>query len=276
MFKQREAIIRLLKDDDPETVYLTKRQLAQGGAETIGDLRDLLSLDDEQVASHIREILAEVESRCARQRFERACCQLGDTVELEEACWLLAQIFLPAVDIRPYRQLLDSWGAELRRRLASANTDSSRVQLVAEFLGKELDFHGNEDAYYDVRNSLMPCVIDSRLGIPISLSVLYMFVGRRASIALEGVNLPGHFVGRHGTVLFDCFYRGEILTTRDCARILARQGHTLDATHLQPAHPRLIMMRILANLLHIFEREDNKDQQQLVASWIRLMNRRAD
>ena len=120
------------------------------------------------------------------------------------------------------------------------------------------------------------CVIDSRLGIPISLSVLYMFVGRRASIALEGVNLPGHFVGRHGTVLFDCFYRGEILTTRDCARILARQGHTLDATHLQPAHPRLIMMRILANLLHIFEREDNKDQQQLVASWIRLMNRRAD
>lgn len=272
MFKQREAIIRLLKDDDPETVLLTKRQLAQGGAETIGDLRDLLALDDEQVASHIREILAEVESRCAKQRFERACGQVRDTIELEEACWSLAQVFLPRVEIRPYRELLDSWGAELRRRLIAVKTELNRVQVIAEFLGKELDFHGNEDAYYDVRNSLIPCVIDSRLGIPISLSVLYMFVGRRASITLEGVNLPGHFVGRHGTVLFDCFYRGQILTTRDCARILARQGHTLDPMHLQPAHPKLIMMRILANLLHIFEREDDKEQQQLVANWIRLIH----
>jgi regulator of sirC expression with transglutaminase-like and TPR domain len=272
MFKQREAIIRLLKDDDPETVRLTKRQLAEGGPETIGDLRDLLALDDEQVASHIREILAEVEGRSAKQRFERVCTQVSNTIELEEASWLLAQIFLPTVEIQPYRQLLDSWGAELRRRLVNVNTDTSRIQLIADFLGKELDFHGNEDAYYDVRNSLIPCVIDSRLGIPISLCVLYMFVGRRASIALEGVNLPGHFVGCHGTVLFDCFYRGEILTAHDCARILARQGHTLDPKHLQPAHPKLIMMRILANLLHIFEREDDKEQQQLVASWIRLMN----
>lgn len=272
MFKQRQAIIRLLKDEDPETVHLTKRQLAEGGAETIGDLRDLLALDDEQVAFHVREILAEVEGRCAKQRFERVCAHVNDPIKLEEACWLLAQIFLPTIEMQPYRKLLDSWGAELRRRLVNAKTDSGRVQLIVEFLGKELDFHGNEDAYYDVRNSLIPCVIDTRLGIPISLTVLYMFVGRRASVTLEGVNLPGHFVGRHGTVLFDCFYRGKILTTQDCARILARQGHTLHPTHLQPAHSKLIMMRILVNLLHIFEREDDKEQRQLVASWIRLVD----
>src|SRR6516165_7534453 len=103
MLKQREAIIRLLKDDDPETVHLIKQQLAEGGTETIPDLRDLLSTDDKQVAFHSREIL--------------------DPVELERACWYLAQIFIPGVDVEPYRKTIDSWGRELRVRLSGHDSD---------------------------------------------------------------------------------------------------------------------------------------------------------
>jgi hypothetical protein len=85
MFKQREAIIRLLKDDDPETVHLTKKQLAEGGTETIPDLRDLLSIDDKQVAFHIQEILSEIEIRHAKIAFEEICQKISDPVELEWA-----------------------------------------------------------------------------------------------------------------------------------------------------------------------------------------------
>src|SRR5271166_3043029 len=78
MFKQREAIIRLLKDSDPETVDLTKRQLARGGSATIPDLRDLLSTDDERVTQHVREILTEIESQCAKEAFDNRCGRITD------------------------------------------------------------------------------------------------------------------------------------------------------------------------------------------------------
>ena len=85
---------------------------------------------------------------------------------------------------------------------------------MSQFFGKELGLRGNEDDYYNARNSLLPCVMDSRLGIPISLSLLYMIVGRRADLRVEGINLPGHFVVRHGGILLDPFHEGRLLTAK--------------------------------------------------------------
>jgi regulator of sirC expression with transglutaminase-like and TPR domain len=121
---------------------------------------------------------------------------------------------------------------------------------------------------------LLPCVIDSRVGIPISLSVLYIAVARRAAVMVEGINLPGHFVVRLGSVLFDPFHEGRMLTPRDCAEILARQSLTLESAHLQTASPRLVLMRMLANLLYIFEGEDDNELHQQMAAWIRLLDPR--
>jgi regulator of sirC expression with transglutaminase-like and TPR domain len=272
MFKQREAIIRLLKDDDPETVHLTKQQLAEGGAETIPDLRDLLSTDDKQVTFHIQEILSEIENRHAKIAFEEICQKISDPIELERACWYLAQIFISGVDVEPYQKTIESWGRELRVRVSAHGSDASRVAAMAQFFGTDLGFRGNQDDYYNVRNSLLPCVIDSRLGIPISLSVLYIIVARRASIAVDGINLPGHFVVRHGTVLFDPFAGGRILTTRDCAEILSKQALTLDPSHLQVADPKVILVRMLSNLLYIFELEDDEALHGMVTKWIHLLD----
>jgi regulator of sirC expression with transglutaminase-like and TPR domain len=143
---------------------------------------------------------------------------------------------------------------------------------MAQFFGRELGFRGNADDYYSARNSLLPCVMDSRLGIPISLSVLYMIVAGRASVIVEGINLPGHFVVRHGAILFDPFHEGRALTTRDCAEILSHQKLTLHPSHLQTAQPRLILIRILANLVYIFEKDKNEPFHDMVAKWIRLLD----
>ena len=113
MFKQRDAIIRLLKDDDPETILLIKQQLVRGGAETIPDLRDLLSIDDERVTVHIREILTEIEIEHAGAAFEEVCRRISSQPELEQACWYLAQIFLPGVEIDLYKKTVDTWADEL-------------------------------------------------------------------------------------------------------------------------------------------------------------------
>jgi len=272
MFKQREAIIRLLKDSDAETVNLTKQQLVQGGAKAIPDLRDLLSTDDQRVTLHVREILTEIEIRHAKGAFEEICGTISDLVDLERACWYLAQIFQPGVDIEPYQKTIDAWSRELRDRLSHCDSDSSRAGAMAQLFGKDIGLRGNEDDYYNARNSLLPCVMDSRLGIPISLSLLYMIVGRRAAVAVEGINLPGHFVVRHGTVLLDPFHEGRILTTSDCAQILSGQNRTLHRDHLQPAQPKLILIRMLANLLYIFQQEQNGPLHTMIAQWIHLLD----
>jgi len=272
MFKQREAIIRLLKDNDPETVNLTKQQLVQGGTGAIPDLRDLLSTDDQQVAVHVREILTEIEIRHAKVAFEEICGRISDLVDLEQACWYLAQIFQPGVDVESYQRTVDSWSRELRDRLSLCDSNYSRAMAMAQLFGKELRLRGNEDDYYNAQNSLLPCVIDSRLGIPISLSLLYMIVGRRASVVVEGINLPGHFVVRHGDVLLDPFHEGRILTTRDCAQILSYQNRTLHHDDLQTAHPKLILIRMLANLLYIFQHEQNGPLHKMITQWIHLLD----
>jgi regulator of sirC expression with transglutaminase-like and TPR domain len=273
MFKQREAIIRLLRDDDPDTVLLTKHQLAQGGTETIPDLRDLLELNDDKLSLHIREILSEIESRDAKDRFTQLCSSIQDGTQLEQACWLLAQIFLPGIEIDPYIRQFDHWGDQLAQQTRESLTAVERVRLISSFLGHDLGFRGNTEDYYNLRNSLLPCVVDSRLGIPISLSVIYMSIARRASLQVEGVNLPGHFVVRHADIIFDPFYQGRVLTPHDCAEILAQQKIGLHPTHLEPTPPRLILLRILANILHIFEGSDEDDLQTSLKSWIQIVEK---
>ena len=272
MFKQREAIIRLLKDTDPETVSLTKQQLVQGGAESIPDLRDLLTTDDQLVTLHVQEILTEIEIRHAKEAFDEICGTISDLVDLERGCWCLARIFQPGVDVESYQERVEAWSRELRVRLASCDSDTSRAVAMAQFFGKDLGLRGNEEDYYNARNSLLPCVMDTRLGIPISLSLLYMIVGQRAAIQVEGINLPGHFVVRHGGVLLDPFHAGRILTTSDCVRILSGQQRTFRHDHLQTAHPKLILIRMLANLLYIFQHEQNGPLHQMIMRWIQLLD----
>jgi regulator of sirC expression with transglutaminase-like and TPR domain len=274
MFKQREAIIRLLRDSDPETVDLTKRQLARGGSATIPDLRDLLSTDDTRVTQHVREILTEIELKFANERFEGLCETIADLPDLERASWYLAQIFQPDVDIEPYQRTVDAWGRTLRGRLSTCSSDMSRALTIGHYLGKELGLRGNEDDYYNARNSLLPYVIDSRLGIPISLSVLYMIVARRAACVVDGINLPRHFVVRHGTVLLDPFNQGQILTTSDCEQFFARQNRTLHQDLLQSANPKLILYRMLANLLYIFQHEQDGSSYKMIMRWIRRLEQK--
>ena len=272
MFKQREAIIRLLKDNDPDTVNLTKQQLVHGGAATIPDLRDLLAAGDQLVALHVGEILTEIETRQAKEAFDEVCGTISDLVDLERACWCLARIFEPGVDVESYQKIVDTWSRELRVRLASCDSDTSRAVAMARFFGKDLGLRGNEEDYYNARNSLLPCVMDSRLGIPISLSLLYMIVGQRAAVRVEGINLPGHFVVRHGGVLLDPFHEGRILSTGDCAQILSSQKRTFHLDHLQTAHPKLILIRMLANLLYIFQHEQNGPSHKMIMQWIHLLD----
>ena len=274
MYPQKEALVRLLSDDDEQTVRLVKEQLATEGAEHLDDLRDLAGCDNPVAALQARDVLHEVMQNESLERFEVLCAAFSDSSDLEEACWLLAAAMLRGFEPSPYRQRLSGWGAELARRLRRATTERQRVGIMADLMAGELVFTGNTDDYYNDRNSLLPCVLDSRKGIPISLTLVYMLVGHHAGMPVAGINLPGHFLARHGEVFFDPFHHGRILSRGDCEEILRRQNQRLEDWHLAPASPRQMLARILANLLYVYHRKGDGAQYARLKNWSHLLVRR--
>lgn len=279
MFEQHHAIVRLLRDNDPETIALLKTQFVESGPDIIPHLRDLLAVDDATVTRHASEILSEIESRQALEDFSLLCQFFADDSEIEPACWLLARILRPGLETDPYMRQLDTWGRLLAERIAAAGGHGAvparrRVSMLTELLSTELGFRGNADRYYDISNSLLPNVIETRLGIPISLSVLYIAVAARAGLRVDGINLPGHFIVRHDEVFFDPFHRGKILLQSDCEAILRKQKLSYQPAFLEAANGRMVLTRVLANLLYIYQDAGDEDQHARVADWLRALERK--
>jgi regulator of sirC expression with transglutaminase-like and TPR domain len=271
MFPQHKAITRLLLDDDPATVELTKQQLLEGGAKNIPDLLDLLSGASGKLGKIVRELVAAIEVTDARQQFTKTCRSISSLDDLEEICWLLAKVFLPGINLTRYRGLLDEWADEIRRRIESLDSEPAQLEFLPDFFGSHLGFRGNSDDYYSIRNSLLPCVIDSRRGIPTSLALIYLFVGRRAGLEITGVDLPGHFLVRYHGQLFDPFEGGRILRYQDCLKALHDKRNESIATVSAVVSPKVILAHILSNLLYILEHEEHHEYRGMVSNWLSLV-----
>ncbi|MDD5198490.1 MAG: transglutaminase-like domain-containing protein [Terrimicrobiaceae bacterium] len=271
MIGQKEAIVRLLQDNDPETVRLVKEQLAAVGEDARDDLASLAEFEDERVSRHAREVLDLIADREAEDEFTLLCHLFGDHHDLERANWMLGRALIPGIDFTPLETKVNAWGRRFLLKSSGAVSSRERVLLLANFMSGELGFRGNTEDYYSEKNCLLPCVIESRLGIPITLTLLYMMVAARAGMCVEGINLPGHFIARHGDLYFDPFHRGRILTKADCVSILAKQHLSLQKTHLADATARQILVRVLANLLYVFDLKHDLDNHSKVNAWIRAL-----
>ncbi len=148
MFPQHKAITRLLLDDDPATVELTKQQLLEGGAKNIPDLLDLMAGANGKLGKIIRELVTAIEVTDAREEFTKTCRSISSLDDLEEICWLLAKVFLPGINLTRYRGLLDEWADEVRRRSESLDSEADQLGFLPEFFGTYLGFRGNSDGFW--------------------------------------------------------------------------------------------------------------------------------
>ena len=185
-----------------------------------------------------------------------------DHFDLAEACLLLACDVYPALDIAGYLAQLDDMAAAVSRRVASDAFAERKVIALNRYLFDELRFSGNVDDYYDPRNSYLNEVIERRRGIPITLSVIYLEVGRRLGLNLKGVSFPGHFLVKlivtRGNLVLDPFAGGEAQSEAELRQRLAKvlpsgqAGNVPLDSYLEAATPRQIVARILRNLKNIY------------------------
>jgi regulator of sirC expression with transglutaminase-like and TPR domain len=180
----------------------------------------------------------------------------GDpSATLDRAALGLATIECPRLDPAPSLAALDQIAAELRVRLASESGGSAFVQAANAYLFGELGFRGNQTEYDDARNSCLNLVLERRLGLPITLSVIYIEVARRLDRPVSGIGLPGHFVVRYDDGDFssyiDPFHGGKLLSKLDCVTLAHEITGTdagSDPSALEPVTTRYILVRMLNNL----------------------------
>lgn len=194
------------------------------------------------------------------ERFSELLCQ--EDFGLAEACLLIAQDAYPDLDIAHYLTRIDALAATVRSRVAGDAFAEQKVVALNRHLFAELGFRGNALDYYDPRNSYLNQVLERRTGIPITLSILYLEIGRRLGLRLQGVSFPGHFLVKlrvsGGQLVLDPFCGGEAQSETELRARLAqvlpqREADTLPlAQFLQAATSRQILARLLRNLKGIY------------------------
>lgn len=195
-------------------------------------------------------------------------------ISIEEAALILARDAYPGLDVGRYLGQLDEIAAPLVPRIETLRggrgvAAPAVAALLGDHLFKRLGFRGNDTAYYDPRNSYLNDVIESRVGIPISLAIVVLAVARRCGVAAEGIGFPGHFLVRLGgpvamgrgpnEIAGGCYvdpFRGvRVLDRPALERLLVRvagPGSSLSPEHLNIADRRAMVVRMLTNLRGIF------------------------
>jgi len=192
-----------------------------------------------------------------------------DPVDVAKAALVIARIEYPTLDAAPSIDALERLGERAAARLGGAAAISvrSRIATLNAFLFEEERFAGNRSHYMDFRNSLLNVVLGRRLGIPLTLALVYIEVARRAGVDVEGVAFPGHFLMRVPlgardpdlrALVLDPFSGGAEMDDAACQRLLGTHlGHVseelpFDRALLRPCSVRQMLARMLNNLKRIY------------------------
>ena len=190
---------------------------------------------------------------------------------LPHCALLMARVAYPELDPSPFLRQLQQMGTTARDHLEIGLGGSpprrTRLRIVTEFVYGQLGFVGNHEQYDDPRNSLLNDALSRRTGIPITLALVFIDVARRAGLAVEGVNFPGHFLVRclpdgdnradATPLLVDPFHAGALLTDAECARLLRTSlgdDAIVEPGMLRTASKRDVLLRMLLNLKRAYLR----------------------
>jgi regulator of sirC expression with transglutaminase-like and TPR domain len=196
---------------------------------------------------HVRQLFAEVMNKPENR------------LDLGRAALLIASEEYPGLDILRYVAKLEAMAAAVRRQVEGTVDPLVKIDYLNRYLFLERGFRGNSQEYYDPRNSFLNDVLDRQLGIPITVSIVYMEVGRRVGMPLQGVGMPGHFIVKYansdGDIYIDPFNKGRVLSREACEELIEQmygEPVPFQETFLATVTKKQILARMLMNLKAIY------------------------
>jgi regulator of sirC expression with transglutaminase-like and TPR domain len=201
--------------------------------------------------------------RTSQEILEQELSQ-GESIDMARAALALAVDDYRGLDLELFSRTLDTLAGRVRARSGDSASLVDRLLALRAVLSDEEHYRGNLESYDDPRNSFFNEVMQRKLGIPITLSLVYTETARRAGIPLFGVAFPAHFCAAarapHGAIVVDPFDNGRLLDAQGCRELFARTVPDVEfsAEMIRPAAPRAVLYRMLNNLKHIYmERNDS-------------------
>lgn len=259
----------LVKDISPKQAAAEEvlKQLTPDGAVASTVLREKAK-ELEQQAERLRQLAGDV-------HVKKVQAELRSLVEGKEDAkidLLAAALWIAALDneelvVADYCHAIDDLALDLKKMFTADADDAAKLAALKKFFFEELGFHGGRLNYYARSNNHLNEVIDDREGMPITLSVLYIELGRRVGLNLVGVGLPGQFVARYEpkegeSQIIDVFDGGIALTRKEAEeRVFKNSGRPAREEHFATAKPRDILIRMLSNLLR--RAQDEKDAESM-------------
>jgi regulator of sirC expression with transglutaminase-like and TPR domain len=262
---QMDAILSLLDDPDPVVQDAIRARLLELGDTAAPALRLASASDDDLVRLNADAALREIGLGRFRAEIEDVIDShpSGDDIDLEQAAFAIALLRYPEMRRIDYTRQLDTMASMLDDRLRGCDNGYMVVRELNSYLIDQLGFQGcrrDHDNFYDPENSYMNRVMERRIGIPVTLSVIYILLGQRLRLPLFGVGIPTKYMLKYRSSREEFFINpfdgGKILNYSDCRRYLREVNVPYKPEYLEPISNRQTVARMMRNLAEIYQKSE--------------------
>ncbi|MDG5766870.1 transglutaminase-like domain-containing protein [Balneolales bacterium ANBcel1] len=253
------ALVSLLDDPDQFVQQKVEERLSQLGESHVPLLDEIRrETSDTAIRQRLSEMIHDITFPSLEQEFaEFAEKGIRSNEDLEQGQLLLSRFDNPTLRTDLYRRQLDRMASRLEPEVRSEFSPSDQVRSFVSFFFDKEYFKGAKKDYANPDNSFLHKVLQRRRGIPISLSMVMLFIARRIDFPLYGVNMPMHFLVKYeygnDSTMLDPFNSGRVITLDQCSYFLRNNGITPESAHFEKASDWSIMARTLRNLIISYE-----------------------
>lgn len=265
-----EHLIKLLDDED-ENIYSSVRdRFLTHGEDSFIFLKKYINDDNILIKKRANEIISILNFETFEEKFHSVSVRSENGI-LEEAIFLLAMFEYPETDMDDYKRELDKMANDIESRLLNINSNHRKLETldmlntVNNYLFFEKGFKGNTENYYEPENSYLNKVLDRKIGIPVTLSIIYLLVSKRLDLPVFGVSLPGHFIIKYSDTeeefFIDPFNNGTIISMNEAKEFIKKAGMSKDdfdnLPYLKNSTDKEIILRVMRNLVEIYKNQND-------------------
>jgi regulator of sirC expression with transglutaminase-like and TPR domain len=274
---QISYLIRLIDDRDEFVRKRVRKELIQRGEDVIPFLEIAARTECYEVQSIASEIIqAIIPIKLLRQFSELAQSSPSGHWNLEIGVTLLQKFGYPDEETHSLSQELDLLAEEVSPLIGHKQSPEQTVKVLTRFLFLEKGFEGNKIDFSDPDNTYFSRVLDKKKGLPITLSALCVFLGKRVGLPIVGVGLPGRYIAKYESltksIYFDPFDKGRILSQDDCAKLVGDMGYNFEEFYLVPATSRETLTRMMNNLIVTYNSNSETDKANHLSEFIKALS----